>query len=179
MTTMTEEPIATERPDTGWQSGRSARRRAARADFLALRPTLLVLGALFVAAALAVGVTLLVWSPASPGDVTVSETDYRIAMATRLPAGHHTIALTNHGKQGHELLVFRTNLPADALPVDANGDVIEESPQLHLALDSGKSLPPGRTQSLPLTLAPGHYVAVCNLPNHYQLGMKLDLTVGQ
>jgi hypothetical protein len=26
-------------------------------------------------------------------------------------------------------------------------------------------------------LTPGHYVAVCNLTNHYKLGMYLDVTV--
>jgi uncharacterized cupredoxin-like copper-binding protein len=27
------------------------------------------------------------------------------------------------------------------------------------------------------SLVPGHYVAVCNLPRHYRLGMKLNVTV--
>jgi uncharacterized cupredoxin-like copper-binding protein len=27
-------------------------------------------------------------------------------------------------------------------------------------------------------LAPGHYVAVCNLPGHYHNGMRVDFTVG-
>ena len=51
--------------------------------------------------------------------MAVSETDYRIAMATSLRAGQHTIAFTNNGKQAHELVLFRTNLPANALPVGA------------------------------------------------------------
>jgi uncharacterized cupredoxin-like copper-binding protein len=112
------------------------------------------------------------------GDVAVSLTDYRITMPTTLRNGHHTIALSNDGKNGHELLIFRTDLPANALPLDANGNVIEEAPQLDKVLDSGNALHPGGTQSLPVTLAPGRYVAVCNLPAHYRLGMRLDLTVG-
>jgi uncharacterized cupredoxin-like copper-binding protein len=30
---------------------------------------------------------------------------------------------------------------------------------------------------LTVSMTPGHYVAVCNLPAHYRLGMKLDLNV--
>jgi FtsZ-binding cell division protein ZapB len=110
------------------------------------------------------------------GDVPVSETSFRIAMPTRLHAGHHTIALTNNG-EGHELLLFRTDLSAAALPVDTNGDVTEDSPMLHKVLDSGGS--PESNQSLPVTLDPGHYVAICNVPGHYLSGMRLDITVNQ
>ncbi len=179
MTTQTEESVSSPESETDLGSRRSAKREALRADFTALKPTLLVVGGLLAVAAIAIGVTLIVWSPASAGDIAVSETDYRIAMATSLRAGNHTIALTNNGKQGHELLLFRTNLPASALPVDTNGDVDEESPLLHNVVDSGNSLEPGGTQSLPVKLEPGHFVAVCNLPTHYHLGMKLDLTVNQ
>ena len=100
-------------------------------------------------------------------------------MATSLRAGQHTFAFTNNGKQGHEFLFIRTDLPASALPVDADGRVVEESPLLHNVVDSGDGLKVGGTQSLPVKLAPGHYVAVCNLSNHYELGMKLDVTVNQ
>jgi plastocyanin len=148
-----------------------------RADFLAVKPTLIVVGALLAAGGVAVMVSLVVWSPPSAGDVAVSATDYHFAMATSLAAGQHTIAFTNNGKQPHEFLLFRTDVAANALPVDADGRVVEESPQLHNVVDSGNGLKVGGTQSLPVTLNPGHYVAVCNLTNHYKLGMYLDVTV--
>jgi hypothetical protein len=66
----------------------------------------------------------------------------------QLPRPHH-----HHGKQPHEFLLFRTDVAANALPVDADG------------------LKVGGTQCLPVRLNPGHYVAVCNLTNHYKLGM--------
>ena len=176
VTTQTLDPVQT--PEDGNPGPpRSRRQPASHSDFAVLKPTLLVVGALLLAAGIAVGVTLIVWSPQSAGDIAVSETDYRISMPTKLTAGQHTLALTNNGKQGHEIVVFRTDLPANALPVDANGEVEEESPLLHNVGDSGNSLAPGGTKSVPVKLAPGHYVAVCNLPNHYHLGMKLDLTV--
>ena len=177
MTAQTEDRAAGPGPDTDSRSPSTTRRQALRGDFAALRPTLLVVGTVLALAIVAVVVSLVVWSPPSAGDILVSETDYRIAMATHLPAGRHTIGLTNNGKIPHELILFRTNLSANALPVDANGDVAEESPRLHNVLDSGSSLKPDETRSLPVKLTPGHYVAVCNLPAHYRLGMRLDLTI--
>jgi hypothetical protein len=157
--------------------GTSSRGGVLRADLSALKPTLLVVGALVAAVAIAIVVGLVAWSPRSAGDVAVSATDYRFAMPTTLAAGHHTIAFTNNGKQPHEFLLFRTDLSSHSLPVDADGRVVEESPLLQNVVDSGNGLEVGGTQSLPVTLDPGHYVAVCNLANHYKLGMALDLTV--
>ena len=151
-------------------------RRSALLDDL--KPTLLVVTAVVVVAVIAVVVSLIAYSPGPAGDVSVSETDYRISMPTTLPAGSHTVALTNNGKVDHELLLFRTDLAANALPTDKDGNVNEDSPLLHGALDSGAGLKAGGTQSLPVKLQPGHYVAACNLPGHYRLGMRLDITVG-
>jgi uncharacterized cupredoxin-like copper-binding protein len=35
----------------------------------------------------------------------------------------------------------------------------------------------GATKALSLTLKPGHYAIICNLPGHYAGGMYTDLTV--
>src|SRR5437763_112186 len=35
----------------------------------------------------------------------------------------------------------------------------------------------GQTMTLAITLAPGHYAVVCNLPGHYRMGMHQDFTV--
>ena len=175
--TVTEDRVSSPVVVTYSRTRSMRRRQALRGDLLALKPTLLVVGALLAAGGVAVVVSLIVWSPPSAGDVPVSATDYQFAMATNLAAGHHTIAFTNNGKQPHEFLLFRTDVAANALPVDADGRVVEESPQLHNVVDSGNGLKVGGTQSLPVKLGPGHYVAVCNLTNHYKLGMYLDVTV--
>jgi uncharacterized cupredoxin-like copper-binding protein len=146
-------------------------------DLQALRPMLWAVGALIGAIVVTIALSLVLSAKGPAGDIAVTETNYRIEIPTTLRAGHHTIALTNNGTTGHELLLFRTSLPANALPVDANGNVIEDSPQLDKVLDSGNALKPGGTQSLPVTLTPGHYAAVCNLPAHYRLGMYVDVTV--
>jgi Sulfocyanin (SoxE) domain len=144
-----------------------------------LRTTLITVTVLMIAVGIAVVAGLTFYSPASAAHVNVSESDYGIRVPTTLRAGRYNLTLTNNGVQPHELLIFRTDLPANALPVDASGDVIEDSPQLHSALDSGAGLGSHKTQALSVTLQPGHYVAVCNLPTHYRLGMRVDITVGK
>jgi uncharacterized cupredoxin-like copper-binding protein len=99
-------------------------------------------------------------------------------MPATLTARTHIIRLTNSGSVNHELVLFKTNLPANAMPLKADGDVNEESPLLTNVADSGEPLKAGGTESFKTQpLGPGHHVAVCNLPGHYRLGMKLDVTV--
>ena len=144
-------------------------------EFRGLKSALVSVGVVILATVAAIAVGLVFFSPTSATKVTVL--DYRIAMPVTMHAGTHKLQLVNAGAQPHELLVFRTALRASALPVDENGKVIEESPQLDKVLDSGNSLDPNKTQPLMVSLTPGHYVAICNLPAHYRLGMKLDLNV--
>jgi hypothetical protein len=170
-------PHETQTPAGRDEPARAPKVRQAGGVLGDLKPTLLTVTALILIVVIAVGVALALHTQKSAGDIRVRETDYRIAMPDTLRAGKHTIALTNNGAQPHELLLFRTDLSAKALPVDANGNVIEESPLLHKVIDSGQGLGAGATQIIPTTLPPGHYVAVCNLPAHYRSGMRLDVTV--
>ena len=142
-----------------------------------LTRTLIVVGVFMGAVVIAVIVGLIVWSPPTLGDVPVSLKDYSITMSSKLSSGSHTFGITNDGKQPHELVVFRTDLPADSLPVDADGRVDEESSQLENVADSGNPLKVGGSEALPTKLDPGHYVAVCNIADHYQRGMQLNITV--
>jgi uncharacterized cupredoxin-like copper-binding protein len=156
-------------------------RRPLRDELRGMRTTLLVVVGLVVSAVIAVVIALVVYDSASgapKGDVQASTVDYAIHMPHTLGTGHHTIGYTNNGKAGHEIVMFRTTLPANALPLNADGDVNEDSPQLDSVADSGDALPAGHSKSFTtVDLKPGHYVAVCNLPGHYKLGMHLDITV--
>jgi uncharacterized cupredoxin-like copper-binding protein len=144
-----------------------------------LKGTLLTVGALMLAAGVAVVVALITHSTGPAGDVVTKTTEFRISMPSTLSAGRHTFAYTNKGSVPHELIVFRTELPGGALPVKADGSVDEEAAALHKVADSGNETKPGGSTSVRATqaFAPGHYVAVCNLPGHYRQGMWLDLTV--
>jgi len=155
-------------------------RRRGRDELRDLRTTLLVVGAVVAVAVIATVVGLLTYSSggAPAGDIQVTTVDFAIHMPTTLDAGKHTIGLTNAGKQPHEVVVVRTDLGAADLPLDANGDVNEDAPQLSSVADSGNALASGKSKSFSTAaLAPGHYVAFCNLAGHYRLGMHVDLTV--
>ncbi len=144
-----------------------------------MKGTLLIVGGTLLVAVLAVGWSLAVRSTGPAGDVVAKTTNFRVSMPRILRAGRHTFAYTNEGSVPHELLLFRTDLPGDSLPMKTDGNVNEESPLLHNVADSGNATVPGGTAAVPTkeALAPGHYVAVCNLPGHYHLGMRLDVTV--
>ena len=135
--------------------------------------------ALLLASAVAVVIAYATEGSSAPaGDVRASTVDFRVVMPTTLQAGKHTIGYTNNGSVPHEIVIFKTDLPANQLPLNANGDVNEDSPLLTSVADSGDALKPGGAKSVvTAALAPGHYVAVCNLPGHYRLGMRLDVTV--
>lgn len=150
-----------------------------RESFADLKNTLLIVGAALLVAVVTVGASLATRSTGPAGDVVAKTTNYRISMPNTLRVGRHTFAYTNKGSVPHELLLYRTDLPGNSLPMRADGNVDEESPLLHSVADSGNETAPSGSQSVPTKepLTPGHYVAVCNLPGHYRLGMWLDVTV--
>jgi uncharacterized cupredoxin-like copper-binding protein len=141
---------------------------------------LLTVGLLLAAFGIAIGVAYAFPASSGPaGDVQASTVEYAVRLPATLAAGKHTIGYTNDGTLAHEIVMFQTDLPANRLPLEANGDVNEESPLLTNVADSGDALAPGGTKTFTTSaLRPGHYVAVCNLPGHYRLGMKLNVTVG-
>jgi uncharacterized cupredoxin-like copper-binding protein len=115
--------------------------------------------------------------PASPV-VRAWLRDFTItASRTTLPAGSILFRIHNWGPDTHEFVVVRTDLPADRLPLQADGlTVDEESPRLH-PVGADESVEIEDTDSLLLRLPPGHYVVFCNLEGHYLGGMHLALEV--
>lgn len=144
-----------------------------------MKGTLLIVGGTLLAGILAVGVSLAVRSTGPAGDVVVKTTNFRVSMPQTLRAGRHTFAYTNEGSVPHEVLLFRTGLAGNSLPTRSDGTVDEQSSLLHNVADSGNETAPGGYEAVPTkeALAPGHYVALCNLPGHYRLGMWLNVTV--
>jgi Sulfocyanin (SoxE) domain len=110
--------------------------------------------------------------------VTAIESDFAIHLsASHVAAGPFALVAENRGPSAHELVVFRTTLAPNKLPLGPNGNVIESSPQLVKVADSGASVLPGQSRTLYTVLTPGNYVFVCNLPGHYRLGMRAALVV--
>jgi uncharacterized cupredoxin-like copper-binding protein len=109
-------------------------------------------------------------------DVAESEMKIQLSSAT-VPAGPIDFVVHNDGKVPHELVIFKTDLPLNQLPTKS-GKLDEESAQLKNIVDTGEQeLKGGESKTLQATLAPGHYVAICNVRHHFMEGMKTEFTV--
>lgn len=96
-------------------------------------------------------------------------------------SGDVTFTIANSGAFVHELIIRKTDLAADALPLNGAGEVDETDPRLE---DVGEleDIQAGSTgNTLTVTVTPGHYVVFCNLHVgtvlHYQQGLHTDFTV--
>lgn len=107
----------------------------------------------------------------------MAEHDFALAPDATAFAGPVTVTVNNAGPSSHELLAFRTDLPEDALPLGSDGRVIEDGPGVTKVLDTETDLSPGTHRTLKTRLTPGRYVLICNLQNHYKLGMHVVITV--
>ena len=88
-------------------------------------------------------------------------------------AGEVTFVVSNSGTLPHELLVVRTDLAANALPLEA-GNVAEGDIDVVGELDEFAA---GLTERVTFTLEPGTYVLLCNVVGHYTAGMTISFTV--
>jgi hypothetical protein len=86
------------------------------------------------------------------------------------PRGKVRFVVTNIGTVKHEFVVLETAKPAGNLlkgkEADERGAVGEIG-----------GVPPGQARTLNLTLKPGHYSLICNLPGHYKTGQFADFYV--
>jgi uncharacterized cupredoxin-like copper-binding protein len=122
-------------------------------------------------------------APASTGGtvattVNATEKDFAISLdETQVSSGDVTFDVANQGPSTHEFVVFRTDLAQDQLPTGSDGTVNEDAKGL-THVDEVEDIASGSAGTLDVTLQPGHYVFICNLPGHYAAGMHAEVTVG-
>jgi uncharacterized cupredoxin-like copper-binding protein len=104
---------------------------------------------------------------------------------TSIPAGSVTLDVENIGPAlAHELVVVRTDLPADGLPTNEDGSFDEDAEGVEV-IGELEEIEPGTSGTLTVDLEPGHYVFLCNVVqeaddapfSHYQAGMRVDVEV--
>jgi uncharacterized cupredoxin-like copper-binding protein len=102
--------------------------------------------------------------------VTLNEMTISLS-ATQVPAGKVTFVARNIGATEHEFVVLRKSgsgtLRVAAFKADESAKIGEIG-----------GVPPGSTRRTTLTLKSGRYLVICNVPGHYQLGMRAELVVG-
>lgn len=105
------------------------------------------------------------------------------AAPVAVPAGTVSLAAANMGWRTHEVVVLPLapgqaagrRAPAADGKVDESGSLGEASNSC--AAGTGEGIRAGTSGWTTLSLAPGRYELVCNLPNHYANGMHQELTV--
>jgi uncharacterized cupredoxin-like copper-binding protein len=118
---------------------------------------------------------------APPKDITVTLSEWKLVpTSASAAAGKVTFTAKNEGATVHELVLFKTDLAADKLPVDEEGAVDERGAGIEL-VDEVEDVDPGTSKSFTADVAPGKYLLVCNLvdkgENHYEHKMYAALTV--
>ncbi len=103
-----------------------------------------------------------------------------------VPAGNVTFVVKNDGTIVHEAVVLKTDVPFDQLPITYGGDPPapvatggnKVSEDANVGETGDPDLKPGGTRMFTIKdMAPGHYVVVCNLADHYAMGMRAAFTV--
>ena len=130
----------------------------------------------WLASALAGAVLVLLAGCGPRNGVSIQYDGYTIqASATTARPGPVVFTITNqNGQVMHQFLVARTDTPADHLHLGADGKVDETGLNIVARVDQ---VDLGQSATLTAHLAPGHYVLLCNIVGHYQLGMHADFTV--
>lgn len=122
------------------------------------------------------GVTASSVADGTPVAVVANDTDGVNAPETMtvtpasVPAGPVTFTLENTGTIEHEMAVLKTD--GAALTIGSDGKVSED-----LIIDEIGHTDAGKTASLTLDLEAGEYELVCNIKDHYGLGMHVAFTV--
>lgn len=103
--------------------------------------------------------------------VPVKLKEFKVLPAkTSVKAGVVSFSAKNVGKLAHELEVVKTNLSASKLPVKNSRVTLKP-------LGKVGPFKPGSGKTLTLTLKPGKYVLLCNVPGHYLAGQRVAFTV--
>ncbi len=97
------------------------------------------------------------------------------AAAFTANAGEITFEVHNEGTFPHNLVIIRTDLAADALPLA--GAVVDEEAAGEKIGEIEEFRGRGAMEVGSFTLTPGRYVLICNLRGHYDSGMFAELTV--
>lgn len=111
---------------------------------------------------------------AAAGAITVEATEFALALsADAAAAGEVTFTLNNAGAIPHELVVIRSDEAPDALPTEG-GIAVEDGLDI---VGRTSQIAGGASEDLTVTLEAGKYILICNIPAHYETGMRAAFTV--
>jgi uncharacterized cupredoxin-like copper-binding protein len=115
-------------------------------------------------------------TPGGGGEATVQVTlsDFAVeADPTSASAGEVRFEIQNEGPSAHNFYVIKTDLPVDGLPTEG-GQVNEGEVEVVAETDEFEA---GAGEEVEEELDAARYVLICNVPGHYELGMRTEFTV--
>ena len=108
------------------------------------------------------------------GQIRADMKEYSVGLtSTEVRAGTVTFIARNAGSVAHDLIVLKTDLAPDKIPVDTQTQKAKEDGRV----GGVEEVAPGKNLNVRVELPAGAYVVICNVPTHYQLGMRTALTV--
>ena len=111
-----------------------------------------------------------------PSSISADLSEFKVKLdSSRALAGKVNFSVRNAGTVVHEFVVLKTDLATDKLATK-DGELDEDSREVAL-VDEVEDVAPGANATLTVTLEPGHYVLICNLPGHFLGGMRATLDV--
>ena len=87
-----------------------------------------------------------------------------------------TLAASNAGPTTHEFEVFSMPADADLDALEVVNDVADVDAAGMTVIDEVEDIVAGTSARLDLSLEPGTYAVICNLPDHYAQGMHASFT---
>jgi uncharacterized cupredoxin-like copper-binding protein len=111
-------------------------------------------------------------------DVSLSEFSVEPGVS-EAPAGTITFAATiadPDKNEAHNFVVLKTDLAFDALPTLPVGNADTTSKEMEI-MGFLPEFGPGDAPTLEVNAAPGNYVLICNIVDHYSRGMRAPFTV--
>lgn len=109
--------------------------------------------------------------------VRVVLTEWKVEPSTAsVAAGDVTFEVVNAGTMDHNFVLIKTDLPLDQLLMTGEGTEVDEEGSGDVVI-STDAFGPGEPDPETHDLIPGHYVMLCNIAGHYQLGMRADFEV--
>jgi uncharacterized cupredoxin-like copper-binding protein len=107
--------------------------------------------------------------------VAVEEKEFTLtADPDEVPSGQITFEVNNTGTLAHDLHVIRSSADPASLPVEGAEVNLEE---VELVGEIADDIPAGEEASTTVAMPPGDYILICNVPAHYQGGMRTGFTV--
>ncbi len=102
---------------------------------------------------------------------------------TTVKAGWIKFKVWNTGSRYHEFVIIKTDEDSVNLPRNREPNEEEDMESIRVPenavdlIDEIEAFAPGHHKMKRVLLEPGHYALICNLPDHYMMGMHTNFEV--